>query len=142
MAKKKVTGLIKLQIEAGMANPAPPVGPALGAHGGNIVECTKAYNAATESMRGNIIPVEITVYEDRSFDFILKSPPAASLLLKAAGLKKGSGVPHTQKVGSVTWDQCKEIAETKKKDLNARDIEAGAAIIAGTARSMGITVEK
>ena len=108
----------------------------------NIVEFTKAYNAATESMRGNIIPVEITVYEDRSFDFILKSPPAASLLLKAAGIKKGSGVPHTQKVGSVTWDQCKEIAETKKKDLNARDIEAGAAIIAGTARSMGITVEK
>ena len=142
MAKKKVTGLIKLQIEAGMANPAPPVGPALGAHGVNIVEFTQAYNAATESMRGNIIPVEITVYEDRSFDFILKSPPAASLLLKAAGIQKGSGVPHTQKVGSVTWDQCKEIAETKKKDLNARDIEAGAAIIAGTARSMGITVEK
>ena len=111
MAKKKVTGLIKLQIEAGMANPAPPVGPALGAHGVNIVEFTKAYNAATESMRGNIIPVEITVYEDRSFDFILKSPPAASLLLKAAGLQKGSGVPHTQKVGSVTWEQCKEIAE-------------------------------
>lgn len=108
----------------------------------NIVEFTKAYNAATESMRGNIVPVEITVYEDRSFDFILKSPPAAKLLLKAAGLQKGSGVPHTQKVGSVTWDQCKEIAETKKNDLNARDIEAGAAIIAGTARSMGITVEK
>ena len=108
----------------------------------NIVEFTKAYNAATESMRGNIVPVEITVYEDRSFDFILKSPPAASLLLKAAGLKKGSGVPHTDKVGKVTWEQCKEIAETKKKDLNARDIEAGAAIIAGTARSMGIDVEK
>ncbi|MCP1388738.1 50S ribosomal protein L11 [Corynebacterium sp. TA-R-1] len=142
MAKKKVTGLIKLQIEAGMANPAPPVGPALGAHGVNIVEFTKAYNAATESMRGNIIPVEITVYEDRSFDFVLKSPPAASLLLKAAGLQKGSGVPHTQKVGKVTWEQCKEIAETKKNDLNARDIEAGAAIIAGTARSMGIDVIK
>ena len=142
MAKKKVTGLIKLQIEAGMANPAPPVGPALGAHGGNIGEFTKAYNAATESMRGNIVPVEITVYEDRSFDFILKSPPAAKLLLKAAGLQKGSGVPHTQKVGKVTWEQCKEIAETKKADLNARDIEAGAAIIAGTARSMGIEVEK
>ena len=108
----------------------------------NIVEFTKAYNAATESMRGNIVPVEITVYEDRSFDFILKSPPAAKLLLKAAGLQKGSGAPHTDKVGKVTWEQCKEIAETKKNDLNARDIEAGAAIIAGTARSMGIDVEK
>ena len=93
-------------------------------------------------MRGNIVPVEITVYEDRSFDFILKSPPASKLLLKAAGVQKGSGVPHTNKVGSVTWDQCKEIAETKKADLNARDIEAGAAIIAGTARSMGIDVKK
>ncbi|MBA1836702.1 50S ribosomal protein L11 [Corynebacterium sp. zg912] len=142
MAKKKVTGLIKLQIEAGMATPAPPVGTALGPHGVNIAEFTKAYNAATESMRGNIVPVEITVYEDRSFDFVLKSPPAVSLLLKAAGLQKGSGVPHTDKVGKVTWEQCKEIAETKKADLNARDIEAGAAIIAGTARSMGIDVEK
>ena len=140
--KKKVSGFIKLQIQAGAANPAPPVGPALGAQGVNIMEFCKAYNAATESQRGNIIPVEITVYEDRSFDFILKSPPAASLLLKAAGLQKGSGVPHTQKVGKVTWEQCKEIAETKKNDLNARDIEAGAAIIAGTARSMGIDVEK
>ena len=140
--KKKVTGLIKLQIDAGQANPAPPVGPALGAHGVNIMEFCKAYNAATESQRGNVIPVEITVYEDRSFDFKLKSPPAAKLLLKAAGLQKGSGVPHTQKVGSVTWDQCKEIAERKKDDLNARDIENAAAIIAGTARSMGITVEK
>ena len=140
--KKKVTGLIKLQIDAGQANPAPPVGPALGAHGVNIMEFCKAYNAATESQRGNVIPVEITVYEDRSFDFKLKSPPASKLLLKAAGLQKGSGVPHTDKVGSVTWDQCKEIAERKKDDLNARDIEAGAAIIAGTARSMGITVEK
>lgn len=139
--KKKASGFIKLQIEAGAANPAPPVGPALGAHGVNIMEFCKAYNAAPESMRGNVIPVEITVYEDRSFDFILKSPPAAKLLLKAAGIKKGSGVPHTDKVGSVTWDQCKEIAETKKNDLNARDIEAGAAIIAGTARSMGITVD-
>ena len=139
--KKKASGFIKLQIEPGAANPAPPVGPALGAHGVNIMEFCKAYNAATESMRGNVIPVEITVYEDRSFDFILKSPPAAKLLLKAAGIKKGSGVPHTDKVGSVTWDQCKEIAETKKNDLNARDIEAGAAIIAGTARSMGITVD-
>ena len=101
----------------------------------------QAYNAATESQRGNVVPVEITVYEDRSFDFKLKTPPAAKLLLKAAGLQKGSGVPHTDKVGSVTWDQCKEIAETKKPDLNANDVEAGAHIIAGTARSMGITVE-
>ena len=139
--KKKVAGLIKLHIEAGQATPAPPVGPALGAHGVNIVEFTKAYNAATESQRGNIIPVEITVYEDRSFDFKLKTPPAAKLLLKAAGLQKGSGVPHTQKVGSVTWEQCKEIAEQKKPDLNANDVEMGARIIAGTARSMGITVE-
>lgn len=139
--KKKVAGLVKLQIQAGAANPAPPIGPALAQHGVNIMEFCKAYNAATESMRGNVIPVEITVYEDRSFDFILKSPPAAKLLLKAAGIKKGSGVPHTDKVGSVTWEQCKEIAETKKNDLNARDIEAGAAIIAGTARSMGITVD-
>ena len=140
MAKKKVTGLIKLQIEAGMANPAPPVGPALGAHGVNIVEFTKAYNAATESMRGNIVPVEITVYEDRSFDFKLKTPPAAKLLLKAAGVDKGSGVPHTDKVGSVTQDQLREIAEQKQDDLNARDIEAAKKIIAGTARSMGLTV--
>lgn len=139
--KKKVTGFIKLQIEAGAANPAPPVGPALGAHGVNIMEFCKAYNAATESQRGNVIPVEITVYEDRSFDFKLKTPPAAKLLLKAAGLQKGSGVPHTNKVGSVTMAQVKEIAEQKKPDLNARDIDAVAKIIAGTARSMGITVE-
>ena len=139
--KKKVTGLIKLQIDAGAANPAPPVGPALGAHGVNIMEFCKAYNAATESQRGNVIPVEITVYEDRSFDFKLKTPPAAKLLLKAAGLQKGSGVPHTDKVGTVTMDQCREIAEQKKPDLNANDIEAGAKIIAGTARSMGIVVE-
>lgn len=138
--KKKVTGFIKLQIEAGAANPAPPVGPALGAHGVNIMEFCKAYNAATESQRGNVIPVEITVYEDRSFDFKLKTPPAAKLLLKAAGLAKGSGVPHTDKVGSVTMAQVREIAEQKKPDLNARDIDAAAKIIAGTARSMGITV--
>ncbi|PFG27276.1 50S ribosomal protein L11 [Corynebacterium renale] len=138
--KKKVTGFIKLQIEAGAANPAPPVGPALGAHGVNIMEFCKAYNAATESQRGNVIPVEITVYEDRSFDFKLKTPPAAKLLLKAAGLAKGSGVPHTDKVGSVTMAQVREIAEQKKPDLNARDIDAAAKIIAGTARSMGIVV--
>lgn len=139
--KKKVSGLIKLQIQAGAANPAPPVGPALGQHGVNIMEFCKAYNAATENQRGNVVPVEITVYEDRSFDFKLKTPPAAKLLLKAAGIQKGSGVPHTDKVGSVTWDQCKEIAQTKFEDLNARDIDNGARAIAGTARSMGITVE-
>ncbi|KAB1644874.1 50S ribosomal protein L11 [Gulosibacter chungangensis] len=138
--KKKVTGLIKLQIQAGAANPAPPVGPALGQHGVNIMEFCKAYNAATESQRGNVVPVEITVYEDRSFTFVLKTPPAAELIKKAAGVKKGSGVPHTNKVGKMTLDQCREIAETKKADLNANDIEAGAKIIAGTARSMGIEV--
>ena len=139
--KKKVVGLIKLQIEAGQANPAPPVGPALGQHGVNIMEFCKAYNAATENQRGNVIPVEITVYEDRSFTFALKTPPAAKLLLKAAGVGKGSAEPQKDKVAKVTWDQVREIAETKKADLNANDIEAGAKIIAGTARSMGITVE-
>ena len=139
--KKKVAGLIKLQIQAGQANPAPPVGPALGQHGVNIMEFCKAYNAATESQRGNVIPVEITVYEDRSFTFNLKTPPAAKLLLKAAGVQKGSGEPHKTKVAKVTWDQVREIAETKKEDLNANDIDAASKIIAGTARSMGITVE-
>jgi large subunit ribosomal protein L11 len=139
--KKKVSGLIKLQIQAGQANPAPPVGPALGQHGVNIMEFCKAYNAATESQRGNVVPVEITVYEDRSFDFKLKTPPAAKLLLKAARVDKGSAEPHRDKVAKVTWDQVREIAETKKEDLNANDIDAAAKIIAGTARSMGITVE-
>ena len=139
--KKKVAGLIKLQIQAGAANPAPPVGPALGQHGVNIMEFCKAYNAATESQRGNIVPVEITVYEDRSFTFVTKTPPAAQLIKKAAGVAKGSGVPHTNKVGRITMDQVREIAETKKEDLNANDVEAAAKIIAGTARSMGITVE-
>ena len=139
--KKKVVGLIKLQIQAGQANPAPPVGPALGQHGVNIMEFCKAYNAATESQRGNVITVEITVYEDRSFTFALKTPPAAKLLLKAAGVQKGSGEPHKTKVAKVTWDQVREIAETKKEDLNANDIDAASKIIAGTARSMGITVE-
>jgi large subunit ribosomal protein L11 len=138
--KKKVSGLIKLQIQAGQANPAPPVGPALGQHGVNIMEFCKAYNAATESQRGQVIPVEITVYEDRSFDFITKTPPAAQLLLKAAGLQKGSGVPHKEKVGSVTRAQVREIAETKMADLNANDLDAAEQIIAGTARSMGINV--
>ncbi|MET0452286.1 MAG: 50S ribosomal protein L11 [Mycobacterium sp.] len=138
--KKKITGLIKLQIQAGQANPAPPVGPALGQHGVNIMEFCKAYNEATQDQRGNVIPVEITVYEDRSFSFALKTPPAAKLLLKAAGVQKGSGEPHKTKVAKVTWDQIREIAEQKKEDLNANDIDAAAKIIAGTARSMGITV--
>ena len=139
--KKKVVGLIKLQIKAGEANPAPPVGPALGQHGVNIMEFCKAYNAATDAQRGNVIPVEITIYEDRSFTFITKTPPAPELIKKAAGVQKGSAEPHKTKVATVTWDQVREIAETKKEDLNANDIDAAAKIIAGTARSMGITVE-
>ena len=139
--KKKVAGLIKLQIEAGAASPAPPVGPALGLHGVNMMEFVKAYNAETESMRGNIVPVEITVYEDRSFTFITKTPPASQLIKKAAGIDKGSGTPHTDKVGKISMAQAKEIAETKMPDLNANDIDAAAKIVAGTARSMGITVE-
>ena len=138
--KKKVTGLIKLQIPAGAATTAPPVGPALSQHGVNIVEFTKAYNAATESQRGNIVPVEITVYEDRTFTFVLKTPPAAQMIKKAAGVDKGSPTPHTTKVANLTKDQVREIAETKMQDLNANDIEAAIKIIAGTARSMGITV--
>ena len=139
--KKKVTGLIKLQIPAGQANPAPPVGPALGQHGVNIMEFCKAYNAATESQRGNIIPVEITVYEDRSFTFITKTPPASEMIKKAAGVPKGSATPHTAKVGKLTAAQVKEIAEFKMQDLNANDVDAAMKIIAGTARSMGITVD-
>jgi large subunit ribosomal protein L11 len=139
--KKKVTGLIKLQIQAGAANPAPPIGPALGQHGVNIMEFCKAYNDATQDKRGNVIPVEITVYEDRSFDFILKTPPAAELIKKAAGVGKGSGTPHTVKVGTLSKDSLRQIAETKMADLNANDVAAAEKIIAGTARSMGITVE-
>ncbi|MEO8887921.1 MAG: 50S ribosomal protein L11 [Jatrophihabitantaceae bacterium] len=139
--KKKLAAVIKLQIQAGAANPAPPVGPALGQHGVNIMEFCKAYNAATESQRGQIVPVEISVYEDRSFTFITKTPPAARLLLKAAGVDKGSGEPHTKKVAKVSMAQVREIAETKMEDLNANDIDQAAKIIAGTARSMGITVE-
>ena len=139
--KKKVTGLIKLQINAGAANPAPPIGPALGQHGVNIMEFCKAYNAATENQRGNVIPVEITVYEDRSFTFILKTPPAAELIKKAAGVAKGSATPHTTKVASITRDQVREIAQTKLADLNANDIEAAMKIVEGTARSMGVTVQ-
>jgi len=138
--KKKVVGLIKLQINAGIANPAPPIGPALGQHGVNIMEFCKQYNVATESQRGSVVPVEITVYEDRSFTFILKTPPASELIKKAAGVAKGSGVPHTDKVGNISMAQCREIAEVKMSDLNANDIDAASKIIAGTARSMGITV--
>ncbi|WP_342345099.1 50S ribosomal protein L11 [Micrococcus sp. KRD012] len=177
--KKKVTGLIKLQIQAGAATREiagelirlysarmasrghafapdtpwqaeleeafpfiePPIGPALGQHGVNIMEFCKAYNAATESQRGNVVPVEITVYEDRSFTFVTKTPPAAELIKKAAGVAKGSATPHTAKVGTLTQAQCEEIAQTKMEDLNANDVQAAAKIIAGTARSMGITVE-
>ena len=139
--KKKLVAVIKLQIQAGAANPAPPVGPALGQHGVNIMEFCKAYNAATESQRGQIVPVEISVYEDRSFTFVLKTPPAARLLIKAAGVQKGSGVPHKEKVGSISKAQLREIAEKKMADLNANDIEMAERIIAGTARSMGITVQ-
>ena len=139
--KKKVTGLIKLQIKAGAATPAPPIGPALGQHGVNIMEFCKAYNAATEAQRGNVIPVEITVYEDRSFTFILKTPPAAELIKKAAGVAKGSGTPHTTKVGKLSREQLRQIAESKMVDLNANDVEAAEKIIAGTARSMGVTVD-
>jgi large subunit ribosomal protein L11 len=138
--KKKVSGLIKLQIQAGAANPAPPVGPALGQHGVNIMEFCKAYNAATESQRGQVVPVEITVYEDRSFTFILKTPPAARLILKAAGVDKGAANPRTTKVASITKAQVREIAETKMADLNANDVENAMLIIEGTARSMGVTV--
>ena len=139
--KKKETGLIKLQINAGAANPAPPIGPGLGQHGVNIMEFCKAYNAATENQRGNVIPVEITVYEDRSFTFITKTPPAAELIKKAAGVSKGSATPHTSKVAKLTRAQVEEIARTKEPDLNANDLDAAVKIVAGTARSMGITVE-
>ena len=139
--KKKLAAIIKLQIKAGMANPAPPVGPALGQHGVNIMEFCKQYNAATEAQRGQIVPVEISVFEDRSFTFVTKTPPAARLILKAAGLDKGSAVPHKTKVGTLTQAQVREIAQIKMEDLNANDIDAAAKIIAGTARSMGVTVQ-
>ena len=139
--KKKLAAIIKLQIQAGAATPAPPVGPALGQHGVNIMEFCKAYNAATESQRGQIVPVEISVFEDRSFTFITKTPPAARLILKAAGVEKGSAVPHKEKVARITRDQVREIAQTKMADLNANDLDAAEKIIAGTARQMGITVE-
>jgi large subunit ribosomal protein L11 len=138
--KKKLTAVIKLQIKAGMANPAPPVGPALGQHGVNIMEFCKAYNAATEAQRGQVVPVEISVYEDRSFTFVTKTPPAARLLLQAAGVEQGSGEPHKTKVAKISMAQVREIAQTKMEDLNANDLDQASKIIAGTARSMGITV--
>ena len=138
---KKVAAIVKVQLQAGMANPAPPVGTALGPHGVNIMDFCKAYNAETEGMRGNVVPVEITIYEDRSFTFITKTPPAAELIKKAAGLKKGSGVPHMEKVGRISKDQVREIATTKMPDLNANDIEQAMKIVEGTARSMGVTTD-
>ncbi|MEJ2862916.1 50S ribosomal protein L11 [Actinomycetospora flava] len=140
--KRRLSAVVKLQISAGAATPAPPVGPALGQHGVNIMEFCKAYNAATESQRGQVVPVEISVYEDRSFTFTLKTPPAAKLLLAAAGVKSGSPTPHTKKVGSVTQEQVREIAQTKMQDLNANDLDQASKIIAGTARSMGLTVSE
>jgi large subunit ribosomal protein L11 len=140
MAKKVLT-LIKLQIPAGAANPAPPVGPALGQHGVNIMDFCKAFNAQTEGDRGTIIPVEITVYEDRSFDFITKTPPAAVLIREALGIQKGSGEPNREKVGTISAAQVRAIAEKKMPDLNANDLDAASRIIAGTARSMGVDVE-
>jgi large subunit ribosomal protein L11 len=140
MAKKVLT-LIKLQIPAGAANPAPPVGPALGQHGVNIMDFCKAFNAQTQQDSGTIIPVEITVFEDRSFTFITKTPPAAILIKEAAGIPKGSPVPHLDKVGKITVAQARAIAERKMPDLNAHDLDAATKIIAGTARSMGVDVE-
>ena len=140
MAAKQVTAFIKLQIPAGAANPAPPIGPALGAAQVNIMQFCQAFNAQTADKKGDIIPVEITVYEDRSFTFILKTPPAAHLIKKALGLKSGSAVPQRDKVGQLTQEQLTQIAETKMPDLNANDIEAAKKIIAGTARSMGVTI--
>ena len=139
MARKVLT-LIKLQVPGGSANPAPPVGPALGQHGVNIMEFCKAFNAQTQDQNGRIIPVEITVYEDRSFTFITKTPPAAVLIKEAAGIEKGSGEPNREKVASLTMDQVRQIAEAKLQDLNARDVDQAAKIIAGTARSMGVEV--
>ncbi|GIJ26260.1 50S ribosomal protein L11 [Micromonospora qiuiae] len=138
--KKKLVKTFTLQLPAGQATPAPPVGPALGQHGVNIMEFCKSYNAQTESQRGDIVPAEISVYEDRTFTFVLKTPPAAQLLIKAAGVQKGSGVPHTDKVGSLTRAQLREIAEKKMPDLNANDVEQAEKIIAGTARSMGLNI--
>lgn len=138
---KKVAGIVKLQLPAGAATPAPPVGPALGQYGANIMQFVKEYNALTASQAGAVVPVEITIYADRSFTFITKTSPASYLIKKAAGLTKGSGMPNKTKVGKLTWDQCLELGKQKMSDLNASDEVAAARIIAGTARSMGVTVE-
>ena len=140
MAEKKATGFVKLQIPAGAANPAPPVGPALGAQGVNIMQFCQAFNAQTQDQSGTIIPVEITVYEDKTFTFVCKTPPAAQLIKKELGLKSGSGVPQRDKVGQLSQEQLTKIAEIKMPDLNANDIEAAKKIVAGTARSMGVTI--
>jgi len=140
MAKKRVKAVVKLQIPAGKANPAPPIGPALAQHGINLMGFCKEYNAKTSSMAGNIIPAEITIYHDASFTFELKTPPTPDLLRKAAGVPRGSAEPNRDKVGRITRQQLREIAETKMKDLNANDIEAAERMIAGTARSMGIVI--
>ncbi len=141
MAEKKVTGFIKLQIPAGAANPAPPVGPALGAQGVNIMQFGQAFNAQTQDQSGTIIPVEITVYEDKSFTFVCKTPPAAVLIKEKLGIQSGAGIPQLQTVGTLTVDQLREIAEIKMPDLNANDIDAAMEIVAGTARSMGVRIE-
>ena len=138
--KKKVAAIVKIALQAGAASPAPPVGTALGPHGVNMMEFVKAYNAQTESQRGFIIPVEITIYEDRTFSFITKTPPASDLIKKAAGLQKGSSAPNKDKVGTITKDQVRELAQTKMPDLNANDVEAAMKIVEGSARSMGVTV--
>lgn len=138
---KKIAGIVKLQLPAGGATPAPPVGPALGQYGANIMQFVKEYNALTASQAGAVVPVEITIYADRSFTFITKTSPASYLIKKAAGLDKGSGLPNKNKVGTLTWDQCLELGKVKMVDLNAVDEVAAARIIAGTARSMGVTVE-
>lgn len=141
MADKKVTGFVKLQIPAGAANPAPPVGPALGAQGVNIMQFCQAFNAQTQDQAGTIIPVEITVYEDKSFAFVCKTPPAAVLIKEKLGIKSGAAIPQIQVAGTLTEDQLREIAEIKMPDLNANDIEAAMEIVAGTARSMGVRIE-
>ena len=140
--KKKIASVLKLQLQAGAATPAPPVGTVLGPTGINIMEFTKAYNAATESQRGNVIPAEITIYEDRTFSFVTRTPPAVELIKKAISLDKGSPTPHTAKVGTISRAQVREIAEMKMPDLNSNDIEAAMKVVEGTARSMGVTVSE
>lgn len=137
---KEISGLIKLQIKGGAANPSPPVGPALGAKGVNIMEFCKQFNARTQDKAGKVLPAVITVYSDKSFDFVIKTPPAAVQIVDAAKIKGGSGVPHSQKVGSITWDQVRAIAEDKLEDLNCFSVESGMTMVAGTARSMGVTI--